>query len=89
VAYEIRFTRPALRQLRKLSRQERTRIEERITHLADDPRPSGSRVLRNTPHYRTRVGNCRVIYRIQDNELIVLIVRVGHRRDVYQGIDDL
>jgi mRNA interferase RelE/StbE len=89
MAYEIRFLPRAVRQLRRLPQQKRSRIERQITRLADAPRQSGSQALHNAPFFRIRVGQFRVIYRIQDAELIVLVVRVGHRRDVHERLDDL
>ena len=84
--YRVQITDPALKQLGKLSRAQRDRIRRRIRALADEPRPRGSIKLEGEDDlYRIRVGQYRVIYAIQDAELVVLVVRVGHRRDVYRG----
>ena len=55
-----------------------------IELLAVDPRPPNSRPLRGRPGYRVRVGDYRLLYTIQDDVLLVIVVRLGHRRDVYQ-----
>jgi mRNA interferase RelE/StbE len=51
--------------------------------LADDPRPPASRPLRGRPGYRVRVGDYRIIYTIADDVLLIVVVALGHRRDVY------
>jgi mRNA interferase RelE/StbE len=60
------------------------RIMERIAWLADDPRPHGSEKLSGLERYRIRQGNYRIVYSIQDDELTVWIVKVGHRREIYR-----
>jgi len=60
-------------------------INARIRALADDPRPPGHQRLAGFDDlYRVRIGDYRIIYRIQDNVLMVVIVRLGHRRDIYR-----
>jgi mRNA interferase RelE/StbE len=61
------------------------RIVEKIEALADDPRPAGSVKLTGHGAYRIRVGDYRVIYAVADDQLVVLVVEVGHRREVYRG----
>jgi mRNA interferase RelE/StbE len=58
---------------------------ERIGSLADNPRPVGCEKLSGQEKYRIRQGNCRIIYSIRDAELIVWVVKVGHRREVYRS----
>lgn len=85
MTYEIELSNKAAKQLKKLSADIRDRINEKILELADNPRPSGVVKLENTGNkYRIRVGNYRILYEIQDDILIVKVVRVGHRRDVYR-----
>jgi mRNA interferase RelE/StbE len=62
----------------------RARIAERLRLLAVNPRPPGSIKLSAQDAYRIRVGDYRIIYTIQDRRLIVLVIDVGHRRDVYR-----
>ncbi len=60
------------------------RILKRIESLREDPRPPGSIKLSGMEYYRIRHGNYRIIYEIDDTRLIVVVVKVGHRRDVYR-----
>ncbi|MHC0064808.1 type II toxin-antitoxin system RelE family toxin [Nostoc sp. UIC 10890] len=85
MTYQIEISNRATKQLKKLSADIRDRVNEKILELADNPRPSGVVKLENTGNkYRIRVGNYRILYEIQDDVLIVKVVRVGHRRDVYR-----
>jgi mRNA interferase RelE/StbE len=80
----MEFAPLARRQIKKLSREVQERIIERIEDLASNPRPAGVKKLVNEENlYRLRVGEYRAVYQIRDRELIVLIVKVGHRREVY------
>lgn len=82
--YRIEFRPAAVRALRKVDPRVRARIEGAITLLAEDPRPPASRPLRGRPGYRVRVGEYRIIYTINDDVLLIVVVTVGHRRDVYR-----
>jgi mRNA interferase RelE/StbE len=73
----------AVRALRKLDPQIRLRIQGVIALLAQDPRPPGARALQGRDGLRVRVGDYRVVYTVDDNVLTVVVVRLGHRRDVY------
>ena len=74
----------ARRQLLKMSSDVLRRLEEAITGLGDEPRPQGARRLQGVEDlYRIRVGDYRVIYRIRDKAVVVLVVKIGHRREVY------
>ena len=57
---------------------------ERISKLAEDPRPSGSEKISGQDKYRVRQGRYRILYAIEDQDLIVQVVKVGHRKDVYR-----
>lgn len=57
---------------------------DRIAALADDPRPHGCEKLSALERYRIRVGDYRIVYAVEDAELVVWVVRIGHRRDVYR-----
>ena len=61
-----------------------TRIMARIVSLAEQPRPTGSEKLTGQERYRIRQGNYRIIYSVQDFELTVWVVKVGHRKEVYR-----
>lgn len=81
----IEFTSAAARQFRKLPSQAQWRLKERIDRLADNPRPPGVVAIKDSSGaLRLRVGDYRVIYRVEDERLVILVVRVGHRREVYE-----
>ena len=85
MTYSIEVPPAAERGLRKVHPQMRARIRGAVLKLAVDPRPPGARALKDRPGYlRVRVGDYRVIYPIKDDVLRVVVVRVGHRRDVYR-----
>ena len=83
-SYSIQLTRSAAKELERIPLKDRRRIVDRITALADDPRPAGSERLSGDDKYRIRQGDYRILYEIVDHELIVAVVRVGHRREVYR-----
>jgi mRNA interferase RelE/StbE len=83
MAYRIVIHSAPERALDRLPSPMAARIERRIDALADDPRPPGCKKLTAVDAWRIRVGDYRVIYQIHDDRLIVLVVRIGHRRDVY------
>ena len=83
-AYNIFFKDSVRRDLSSIPRSDLQRIIERIGGLAEDPRPPGSEKLSGQEKYRIRQGNYRIIYSIQDTELTVWVVKVGHRREVYR-----
>ena len=62
----------------------RPRIEGALALLAQDPRPPASRPLKGRPGYRVRVGDYRIIYTVEDDVLLIVVVALGHRRDVYR-----
>ena len=85
MTYEVRLAPAAVRQLRKLDPPGRRRVQAAIDLLTEDPRPPGARQLvGGAGEWRVRTGDFRIIYDIRDGELLVLVVKVGHRRDVYE-----
>ncbi len=82
--YRIEFRPAALREFRKIDRSMQPRIQGAITLLAQDPRPPASRQLRGREGYRLRIGDYRIIYSIDDGVLLIVVITIGHRRDVYQ-----
>lgn len=85
--YRIEFSPSAYRQFSKLPPEAKRRIAPHIDALADDPRPPGAASLTGpTELLRIRIGVYRVVYTIEDDKLLVLVVKIGHRRDVYRGI---
>jgi mRNA interferase RelE/StbE len=84
VIYSIRIKASAARSLRRLSRQDRDRIIEAIDRLAREPGAGGTLKGEFSGLRRLRVGIYRVVYEVIDDELVVLVVRIGHRREVYR-----
>ncbi len=82
--YELTFRKSVARDLRPLPKQDVVRILRRIRSLADDPRPAGCEKLSGQERYRVRQGRYRIIYEIEDTRLTVLVVKVGHRREIYR-----
>lgn len=83
--YSIEVSATAEKQLRKLSQKDQISVLKRIQELSREPRPNHSRKLRGLDNiYRVRVGNYRVLYSIENKHLIIIILKVGHRRDVYR-----
>ena len=84
--YKVSIKRSAVKEIEAISqKKERQRIIRRIGLLAKDPRPPGSKKLSGHDKFRVRQGSYRIVYSIEDNELIVVVVMVGHRKDVYRG----
>ncbi len=83
-AYRIELRPAAVRALRGIHPQDRKRIQGVIALLGEDPRPPGARPLQGRPGYRVRVGDYRILYTVQDDVLLVAVVTLGHRRDVYE-----
>ncbi|MEJ7714186.1 MAG: type II toxin-antitoxin system RelE/ParE family toxin [Thermoleophilaceae bacterium] len=81
--YRIELRPAAVRALRKLDPQVRRRVQGAIALLGDDPRPPAARALQGRPGLRVRVGDYRIIYTVADDVLLVVVVTLGHRRDVY------
>ena len=85
MTYRIEVAPTAVRQLRKLDPTARRRVQAAVELLADEPRPSGAKKLvGGDGEWRVRTGDLRIIYEIHDEVLLVLVIAVGHRREVYQ-----
>ncbi len=85
MAYVIHFTPAAARQLGRMDNPIRRRIAGAIDGLMEDPRPSGVKKLSGPGDFwRIRVGDYRIVYQIHDHKLIIVIVTLGHRGDVYR-----
>ncbi|MEM1394977.1 MAG: type II toxin-antitoxin system RelE/ParE family toxin [Cyanobacteria bacterium P01_H01_bin.150] len=82
--YQVEFTKGALKQLKKLPKDIKERIDTKIQELAIEPRPNGVKKLQDDDLYRIRVGDYRIVYQIDDNVLLVTVVKVKHRREVYR-----
>lgn len=83
--YSIEVSATAEKQLRKLSKKDQISVLKRIQELSRESRPNRSRKLRGQDNiYRVRVGNYRILYSIENKLLTIIILKVGHRRDVYR-----
>jgi mRNA interferase RelE/StbE len=78
--YKILIKPSAVKELNKIPKKELYKITEKIKSLSDDPRPFGCEKLAAQNAYRIRQGSYRVIYTIEDDKLIVFVIKVGHRR---------
>lgn len=81
--YTIEFRSKVLKALVKINEPNYSAIKKEIYALADNPRPQGYRKLKGRKGYRIRVGDYRVIYEIFDNILVIEVIDLGHRKDIY------
>lgn len=85
MSYQVTLTFAAARQLRKLDPPARRRVQAAIELLAVDPRPpSATRLVGGAGEWRVRTGDYRVVYEIDDQRLLILVLNVGHRREIYR-----
>jgi len=84
-SYSVRIKKSAARELADLPRKDQERVIERIRGLANNPRPPGAEKLAGSDDkFRLRQGNYRILYAIEDDVLMVYVVKIGHRKDVYR-----
>ena len=85
MTYEVVLAPAAARQLRRFDPQVRRRIQAAIELLATEPRPpAATRLIGGAGEWRVRTGDFRIVYEIQDERLLVLVLSAGHRREIYQ-----
>ena len=84
--YRIILRPSAARQARRLPRRDYERIAKAIDTLAEDPRPHGIEKLQGASLWRLRIGDYRVIYAIDDEQMLITVVRIGHRREIYRRL---
>ncbi|MBK0868643.1 type II toxin-antitoxin system RelE/ParE family toxin [Saccharopolyspora sp. HNM0986] len=83
--WDIEIKREALKELQKLDKPVRRRLQAAIDRLRNDPRPPGVVAMKGLPgKLRLRVGDWRIIYRIEDDHLVVVVLALGHRREIYE-----
>ena len=86
-SYRIDVSATAEKQIRKLPSDDRVRVIQAIQPLAKQPYPPGSRKVRGYDDvYRLRVGLYRILYRIEGRRLLIIILKIGHRRDIYRSL---
>ena len=83
-SYSVLVKRDAEKELRRLPRRDLRRLVDRIAALAVEPRPTGVEKLSTLERYRVRQGDYRVVYEIDDQARTVIVVKIGHRREVYR-----
>jgi len=84
--YKIELRRLAQRSLDKLPQRDFKAVLETVKALAESPRPKGVEKIKSAGLWRVRQGDYRVVYSIDDNRRIVIIVRIGHRREIYRSL---
>ncbi|WP_071590826.1 type II toxin-antitoxin system RelE/ParE family toxin [Synechococcus sp. PCC 7336] len=86
--YRIEFDRRVKKDLKSVTTQEVVRIQTAISDLANNPRPSGCKQLKgkNCEYFRIRVGDYRIVYTVEDKVLLIVVIRVGHRREIYKKL---
>ncbi len=83
-AYKVYFKSSVEKDFSTIPKKDLKKILRRIQELADNPRPPGCEKLTGQERYRLRQGRYRIVYSVQDDELTVWIVKVGHRKDIYR-----
>jgi mRNA interferase RelE/StbE len=83
--YQIEVTRAAQRDLARLPKSVFKRVDAKIQSLSEDPHPGGSKKLEDNL-FRVRVGDYRIIYQVISDRIVIVIIRVRHRREVYRGL---
>ena len=84
-SYRLSIKPSAAKEIEALPKNDRLRVIKRIKGLPENPRPPGCEKLSGHDKYRVRQGEYRIVYSVSDEELIVLVVKVAHRREVYRG----
>ena len=85
--YRIEFKRSAAKALKKIPRSDRRKIRDRIDSLAEDlPDPVTTKMKGDNPFHKVRVGDYRIVYEIQEGLLVILVLKIGHRKDVYRRL---
>lgn len=84
--YEVRFGNAARKGLRRLDSEARERVVRTAEALGEEPRPRGAHPVRGTPFLRIRSGDYRIIYEVREDVLLILVVKVAHRREAYRNL---
>lgn len=82
--YRVLIKASAAKELEKLPKKDRAAVAKRILALGDEPRPPGCQKLSGGEKYRIRQGTYRILYIVEDDKIVVVVVKIGHRRDVYR-----
>jgi mRNA interferase RelE/StbE len=84
--YRIQVKRSAAKALKKIAKADQKRIADKIDSLAENlPNPDITKMKGNNPFHKIRVGDYRIIYEVQEDVLLILVVKIGHRKDIYRN----
>ena len=87
MSYRIEIKRSAAKALKKIPKASRKRIVDKIDSLAESPpNPDTTKMKGNNPFHKVRAGDYRIVYEIQKDVLVILIVKIGHRKDIYRNL---
>jgi len=87
LSYRIEVKRSAAKTLKKIPKASRKRIVEKIDSLAESPpNPDTTKMKGNNPFHKVRVGDYRIVYEIQEDVLMILVLKIGHRKDIYKNL---
>ena len=85
--YRIEVKRSAAKALKKIPKSDQKRISEKIDTLAEKlPNPDTTKMKGNNPFHKVRIGDYRIIYEIRNNLLAIMVVKIGHRKDIYRNL---
>jgi mRNA interferase RelE/StbE len=87
LSYRIEFKNSAAKSLKKIPKADRIRIAEKIDSFVDNlPNLDTTKMKGNNPFHKVRVGDYRIVYEIQNDILVILVVKIGHRKDIYSNL---
>jgi len=87
LSYQIEVKKSAAKALKKIPKADRKRIVDKIDSLAESPpSPDTTKMKGNNPFHKVRVGDYRIVYEIQEDVLLILVVKIGHRKDIYRNL---
>jgi len=87
LSYRIEIKRSAAKALKKIPKANRKRIVEKIDSLAESPpNPDTTKMKGNNPFHKVRIGDYRIVYEIQEDVLVMLVIKIGHRKDIYRNL---
>jgi len=87
VQYSVEFRPGAVKSLKRITKQDLVKIKNKIDGISRDlPNPNTTKLKGNNPFHRVRSGSYRIIYQVDNNQLIILVVKIGHRKDIYKHL---
>ncbi|MDF1594428.1 MAG: type II toxin-antitoxin system RelE/ParE family toxin [Desulfobacterales bacterium] len=85
--YKVEFKRSAAKALKSIPKSDQKRIAAKIDSMAENlPNPNTTKLKGSNPFHKVRIGNYRIVYEIQDDILLILIVKIGHRKEIYRNL---